>query len=522
MGKYFEVSVYNSVLGKKSTMKIESGVTFENKNFRYTMDNSGKLSIFDKNTKTTVTGKEIKLTDYQCRTLKAVADNVDDAKDGTTVLSAVDIETSINQYYDSPEKLREDLKEHLKGDYVVHNPKAFEEENKFSAYIKNGKEEESSVMAFKFDTEYFDTKIKNIKTGEIRNIKMEKGVSFENNGAIYRMNNDGLLAVYDKAKGQWLAGINEIKMTPYQLDTFEAVANNVKEKSNGKIFKETVYSKADILSSINMYKKSNLAADISEFLDKKGEYKPTQLRAYSTNTAFSAYVTNEKNSHAGLIFKYGSAQDVLDLSDYVHNNVFPAEQVQKNEKTAPQKASNQKASNQKAQKTIKKTVRTGALKEAKNMSFSNKALNLIKSREQLVLYTYDDLDKSNPRKFIKKGMKYKGTLTIGYGHTKNVKPGQKINQKKAEKLLREDIKKAEKAVRQLVKVKITQNQFDALVSFAFNVGKNAFEKSDLLKFINSQKFDSASAEFPRWRYSKGQVCRGLVNRRADERKLFDS
>ena len=157
---------------------------------------------------------------------------------------------------------------------------------------------------------------------------------------------------------------------------------------------------------------------------------------------------------------------------------------------------------------------------AKDLKASTKAINLIKKREQFVGYTYDDLDKSNPRKFIKKGMKYKGTLTIGYGHTRGVKPGQQISKKDAEKLLIKDMQSAVKAVKKHVKVKITQNQFDALVSFVFNVGEKAFANSKLLKLINANHVKDASNQFNLWIVSKGRICRGLVNRRAEERKVF--
>jgi len=77
-------------------------------------------------------------------------------------------------------------------------------------------------------------------------------------------------------------------------------------------------------------------------------------------------------------------------------------------------------------------------------------------------------------------------------------------------------------VKDLVKVNLTQSQFDALVSFVFNGGRENFRTSTLLKLINGEKFDQVPAEFRKWVYSKGKHMQGLVNRREAEIKLFTS
>ena len=105
---------------------------------------------------------------------------------------------------------------------------------------------------------------------------------------------------------------------------------------------------------------------------------------------------------------------------------------------------------------------------------SQNAYDIIKGEEQLVLYTYDDLDPKPKKRFIKKGDRYRGTLTIGYGHVRGVKPGQQINAKKAERYLKQDVSKAVKAVKKHVKVNLKQNEFAALVSFVYNVGEGNF------------------------------------------------
>lgn len=110
--------------------------------------------------------------------------------------------------------------------------------------------------------------------------------------------------------------------------------------------------------------------------------------------------------------------------------------------------------------------------------------------------------------------------TIGYGHTHTTKQGMKITEDQAEKLLYLDIAWAEEAVKGLVKVPLTQNQFDALVSFVFNVGAGAFAKSTLLRFLNTGDYTNAAAQFLRWNKQKGRILNGLTKRREEERRLF--
>jgi lysozyme len=110
--------------------------------------------------------------------------------------------------------------------------------------------------------------------------------------------------------------------------------------------------------------------------------------------------------------------------------------------------------------------------------------------------------------------------TIGYGHTHTTKQGQKITEAQAEALLRKDIKWAEEAVNKSVVVPLTQNQFDALVSFVFNVGAGAFGSSTLLRLLNSKDYEGAANQFLRWNKQKGVALKGLTKRREEERKLF--
>jgi lysozyme len=111
--------------------------------------------------------------------------------------------------------------------------------------------------------------------------------------------------------------------------------------------------------------------------------------------------------------------------------------------------------------------------------------------------------------------------TIGWGHTGNVKKGQVITQAQADALFDKDIQRFVDGVNQAVKVEVTQNQFDALVSFAYNCGVGALQKSKLLEYVNKKQFNKASAEFNKWNKGGGKVLQGLVKRRNDEQALFD-
>ena len=113
-----------------------------------------------------------------------------------------------------------------------------------------------------------------------------------------------------------------------------------------------------------------------------------------------------------------------------------------------------------------------------------------------------------------------GVPTIGYGHTKNVRMGDKISEYWAKEMLREDIEEAEWQVKELGVAK-TEGQLDALVSFVFNLGIGRLNTSTLLKVIrNGGSMQQIKKEFKRWVYAGGQQLPGLVKRREWEAKRF--
>ncbi len=112
-----------------------------------------------------------------------------------------------------------------------------------------------------------------------------------------------------------------------------------------------------------------------------------------------------------------------------------------------------------------------------------------------------------------------GVLTIGYGHTGDVKPGDKISQHQADVILLFDLDKFQLGVG-LVAADANDNQFSAMVSLAFNVGLRAFQNSTLLKKFQAGDHRGAAAEFSKWTRAGGKVLAGLVKRRQAERELF--
>ncbi|HEJ7137394.1 TPA: lysozyme [Serratia marcescens] len=144
------------------------------------------------------------------------------------------------------------------------------------------------------------------------------------------------------------------------------------------------------------------------------------------------------------------------------------------------------------------------------MQISKTGFELIKRFEGVELKAYQDSV---------------GVWTIGYGWTqpvdgKKIAPGMVIDQATADRLLKCGIVQYEQGVNQLVKVKITQGQFDALVSFAYNLGLRSLSTSTLLKKLNAGQKQGAANEFGKWVNAGGVKLAGLVKRRAAERELF--
>lgn len=115
-----------------------------------------------------------------------------------------------------------------------------------------------------------------------------------------------------------------------------------------------------------------------------------------------------------------------------------------------------------------------------------------------------------------------GVWTIGYGTTEDVYPGDVVDEREAEELLMNDLLDASKAIDDLVDVPVTQGQYDALTSFVYNVGREAFRSSTLLKLLNAGNVDGAMKQFQRWNKAGGTVLAGLTKRRAAEATLFVS
>lgn len=142
------------------------------------------------------------------------------------------------------------------------------------------------------------------------------------------------------------------------------------------------------------------------------------------------------------------------------------------------------------------------------MKTSPKGIDLIKRSEGCKLEAYPDpATGAEP-------------WTIGYGSTKGVTKGMKISLAEAEFMLVRDLLAFEAGVTNLVKTKINQDQFDALVCFSYNVGLGNLQSSTLLKMVNNNDFAGAAQQFQRWNKANGKVMNGLTTRRLAEAKLF--
>ena len=144
------------------------------------------------------------------------------------------------------------------------------------------------------------------------------------------------------------------------------------------------------------------------------------------------------------------------------------------------------------------------------MHVSPSGVDLICNFEGLRLKAYDD------------GV---GVWTIGFGTTKypngiRVKKGDTCTLDQAKAYMQNDLKSFEQTVNNTVKVPLNQNQFDALVSLAYNIGTNAFSKSTLVKKLNANDIRGAADQFDVWVNAGGKRMQGLVNRHAKEKALF--
>ena len=140
------------------------------------------------------------------------------------------------------------------------------------------------------------------------------------------------------------------------------------------------------------------------------------------------------------------------------------------------------------------------------MKISQEGIALIKRFEGCELKAYQDSV---------------GVWTIGYGHTKEVKEGDEINQEHAEFMLTEEMPEYEGYINNMVKVLLEQNQFDALCSWVYNLGPTNLKNSTLLTVLNQERYKEVPQEIKRWNKAGGVVLNGLIVRRQAEALLFE-
>ena len=141
-----------------------------------------------------------------------------------------------------------------------------------------------------------------------------------------------------------------------------------------------------------------------------------------------------------------------------------------------------------------------------NMKISEEGISLIKKFEGCELEAYKCAA---------------GVWTIGYGHTEGVNPDDEMDKESAEELLALDLVVYERSVSWIIEVPLEQQQFDALVSFTFNLGETNLSKSTLRKVLNQEKYSEVPNQIRRWNKAGGKVNEGLVRRREAEALLFE-
>ena len=139
------------------------------------------------------------------------------------------------------------------------------------------------------------------------------------------------------------------------------------------------------------------------------------------------------------------------------------------------------------------------------MKISNNGLDLVKHFEGLVLEAY-----KCPA----------GVWTIGYGHTKDVQPGDSWSEDHADHMLEVEMEEYEKYINDLVEVELNQNQFDAMVSWVYNLGVGNLQSSTLLKVLNAGDYAGVPEQIMRWNKAGGKTLEGLTRRRQAEAVLF--
>jgi lysozyme len=156
------------------------------------------------------------------------------------------------------------------------------------------------------------------------------------------------------------------------------------------------------------------------------------------------------------------------------------------------------------------------------MGVGEKGKNLFKEWEGLVLSEYPDSGGAptiGVGHLLTRSERTSGKIVIG-GETIRYRDG--LTEQQCWDLLDQDLDVVERAVNEAVAVLLNQNQFDALVSFAFNVGEGAFRGSTLLKLLNQGQYDQVPAQLRRWIRDNGRVVQGLVNRREKEITLWNT
>lgn len=157
------------------------------------------------------------------------------------------------------------------------------------------------------------------------------------------------------------------------------------------------------------------------------------------------------------------------------------------------------------------------------MATSDRGIQHLKKSEGVVYHQYNDfvgLPTIGVGHLLTKSELMSGKIDLGDGRVIRWKDTPTLNDEQVEAILKKDLQATERYVEGFVDVPLSQNQFDSLVSFVFNIGPTAFRNSTLLRKLNAEDYESVPAEMRKWKYAGGAVQPILERRREEEIRLW--
>lgn len=355
------------------------------------------------------------------------------------------------------------------------------------------------------DTNFVEVKLSVQNTS----IKIEKGCSFENNSAIYYINDKGTLNIFDKKTQTW-SSASEIKINNSEFNVFQAVANNTTEQLNNQNIDGIVLSKNDITTAMQQHQMSGLTQDLSEHFSGK-RYDIKYAQRYTDANAISATIEDHlnENRQENLIFKFGKTKQTTKLSEFVKSFLPKKQQKAIINQTEPQQPSFIEIMPKYYQTKLKKLSKTLKMSPTELENEIKRASKETGCSSYLIAHI---ISTEEYEPVVKN--KGDGTLTGGFGHTssldKSLKKEDKVTPQQAFDWLIEDINFFENQIKDFEINKETGKTYgdyfeempssikEALIDVAFNRDarklENAKEYANLRNSIENGDYASAAVE----------------------------